>query len=124
MVVAVVAAQVDLGTYHNNLLGALLPLSIVARANMMLVDTPHFYIPVAGIQEVYRHLVQIYRIDKLRISLRTYYGSILSGALERSNVDLSEEMVGLITAQRNFQANAKAIDTATQISQTIINLRT
>ena len=50
-------------------------------------------------------------------------GSLLSGALERSNVDLSEEMVNLITAQRNFQANAKAIDTATQISQTIINLR-
>lgn len=52
-----------------------------------------------------------------------FFGGILSGALERSNVDLSEEMVGLITAQRNFQANAKAIDTATQISQTIINLR-
>ncbi len=52
------------------------------------------------------------------------YGTILSGALERSNVDLAEEMVGLISAQRNFQANAKAIDTATQISQTIINLRT
>ena len=34
-----------------------------------------------------------------------------------------EELVGLITAQRNFQANAKAIDTATQISQTVINLR-
>ncbi len=52
------------------------------------------------------------------------YGTILSGALERSNVDIAEELVGLITAQRNFQANAKAIDTATQISQTIINLRT
>ncbi len=52
------------------------------------------------------------------------YGDLLSGTLERSNVDLAEEMVGLITAQRNFQANAKAIDTATQISQTIINLRT
>lgn len=52
------------------------------------------------------------------------YGSILSGALERSNVDLAEEMVGLISAQRNFQANAKAIDTASQLSQTIINLRT
>lgn len=52
------------------------------------------------------------------------YGSLLSGALERSNVDLAEEMVGLITAQRNFQANAKAIDTATQLSQTILNLRT
>lgn len=51
-------------------------------------------------------------------------GGILSGAIERSNVDLAEEMVGLITAQRNFQANAKAIDTATQISQTVINLRT
>ncbi|WP_324261174.1 flagellar hook basal-body protein [Altererythrobacter sp. H2] len=50
-------------------------------------------------------------------------GQIMSGALERSNVDLAEEMVALITAQRNFQANAKAIDTATQISQTIINLR-
>ena len=51
------------------------------------------------------------------------YGNVLSGALERSNVDLAEEMVGLITAQRYFQANAKAIDTATQLSQTIINLR-
>ena len=52
------------------------------------------------------------------------YGSLLSGALERSNVDIAEELVGLITAQRNFQANAKAIDTASQISQTVINLRT
>ena len=52
------------------------------------------------------------------------YGRLLSGALERSNVDIAEELVNLITAQRNFQANAKAIDTATQISQTIINLRT
>lgn len=52
------------------------------------------------------------------------YGTILAGSLERSNVDLAEEMVGLISAQRNFQANAKAIDTASQLSQTIINLRT
>lgn len=51
------------------------------------------------------------------------YGSLMSGAIERSNVDIAEELVGLITAQRNFQANAKAIDTATQISQTVINLR-
>lgn len=52
------------------------------------------------------------------------FGTILSGALEQSNVDIAEEMVGLITAQRYFQANAKAIDTATQLSQTIVNLRT
>jgi flagellar hook protein FlgE len=52
------------------------------------------------------------------------FGTMLSGSLEQSNVDIAEEMVGLITAQRYFQANAKAIDTATQLSQTIINLRT
>lgn len=52
------------------------------------------------------------------------YGTVLGGSLERSNVDLAEEMVSLISAQRNFQANAKAIDTASQLSQTIINLRT
>ena len=51
------------------------------------------------------------------------FGNLLSGALERSNVDIGEELVGLIAAQRYFQANAKAIDTATQISQTIITLR-
>jgi flagellar hook protein FlgE len=52
------------------------------------------------------------------------YGALLSGTLEGSNVDLSSELVGLVSAQRNFQANAKAIDTNTQISQTIINLHT
>ena len=52
------------------------------------------------------------------------YGGLLAGSLERSNVDVAEELVGLITAQRAFQANAKAIDTSSQISQTIINLRT
>jgi flagellar hook protein FlgE len=51
------------------------------------------------------------------------YGSLMAGALERSNVDLAGEMVSLLTAQRNFQANARAIDTATQISQTVLNLR-
>lgn len=50
-------------------------------------------------------------------------GAIQSGALEDSNVDLSEQLVRLIIAQRNFQANAKTIETANQITQTIINLR-
>lgn len=50
-------------------------------------------------------------------------GQLLAGALERSNVDLAEEMVSLLTAQRNFQANARAIDTATAISQTVLNLQ-
>jgi len=49
-------------------------------------------------------------------------GSLESGALEASNVDLSSQMVNLITAQQYFQANAKAIDTNTTISEAIINL--
>lgn len=49
-------------------------------------------------------------------------GSIRSGALERANVDVTEELVALIAAQRNFQANAKAIETDKAMTQTIINL--
>ncbi|CAN5428747.1 flagellar hook protein FlgE [soil metagenome] len=51
------------------------------------------------------------------------FGSLMSGTVEGSNVDLTEELVALIAAQRNFQANAKALDTAGQISQTIFNMR-
>jgi flagellar hook protein FlgE len=52
------------------------------------------------------------------------FGSLMSGAIERSNVDITEELVGLIAAQRNFQANAKSLETSSQISQTIFNIRT
>ena len=51
------------------------------------------------------------------------FGSIQSGSLERSNVDITEELVNLITAQRNFQANSKAIETETTLTQTIIQIR-
>jgi flagellar hook protein FlgE len=50
-------------------------------------------------------------------------GLIESGALEGSNVDLTEQLVRMITAQRNFQANAQIISTADTVTQTIINLR-
>lgn len=50
-------------------------------------------------------------------------GDISSGAIEESNVDLSEQLVNLIIAQRNYQANAKTIETANATTQTIINLR-
>jgi flagellar hook protein FlgE len=49
-------------------------------------------------------------------------GNVISGALEDSNVELSEQLVQLIIAQRNFQANARTISTADEITQTIINL--
>jgi flagellar hook protein FlgE len=50
-------------------------------------------------------------------------GLIQAGALESSNVDLTEQLVNMITAQRNFQANAQMISTADQVTQTIINIR-
>jgi flagellar hook protein FlgE len=50
------------------------------------------------------------------------FGNLRSSALEDSNVDLSEELVGLIIAQRNFQASAKTIETSDTVTQTIIQL--
>jgi flagellar hook protein FlgE len=50
------------------------------------------------------------------------FGSIQSGALEASNVDLTTELVNMITAQRAFQANAQVITTSNQLSQTVINI--
>ncbi len=49
-------------------------------------------------------------------------GLIQSGAREESNVDISEELVNLIIAQRNYQSNAKTIETADQVTQTILNI--
>ncbi len=51
------------------------------------------------------------------------FGQIQSGALEASNVDIAAQLVNLITAQRNFQANAEVISTADTLAQTIINIR-
>ncbi len=50
-------------------------------------------------------------------------GVIQAGAVEESNVELSGELVNLIEAQRNFQANARTIQTADAITQSIINIR-
>ncbi|WP_051206385.1 flagellar hook-basal body complex protein [Oceanospirillum maris] len=50
-------------------------------------------------------------------------GSIESRTLEDANVDLSEELVDMIIAQRDYQANAKTLQTADTLTQTIINLR-
>lgn len=50
-------------------------------------------------------------------------GTVQSGALEGSNVDLTEQLVKMITAQRNFQANAQVISTEDTVTQSIINIR-
>jgi flagellar hook protein FlgE len=49
-------------------------------------------------------------------------GSIQGGALEQSNVDMATEFANLIMAERDYQANAKAIMTADDVTQTTINL--
>jgi flagellar hook protein FlgE len=51
------------------------------------------------------------------------FGVIQSGSLEASNVDLTEELVNMITSQRLFQANAQVISTMDSVTQTIINIR-
>lgn len=50
-------------------------------------------------------------------------GTLTSGALEASNVDQSKELVNMIVAQRNYQANAQTIKTQDQILNTLVNLR-
>lgn len=57
------------------------------------------------------------------VPMSSNFGAIQAGALEDSNVKLTEELVDLIIAQRNFQANAQTIKTADTTTQTIINMR-
>ncbi|MCZ2407474.1 MAG: flagellar hook protein FlgE [Burkholderiales bacterium] len=51
------------------------------------------------------------------------FGALRSGALEDSNVDLTAELVNMMTAQRAYQANAQTIKTQDQIMSTLVNLR-
>jgi flagellar hook protein FlgE len=51
------------------------------------------------------------------------FGILRSGALEESNVDLTAELVNMMTAQRSYQANAQTIKTQDQIMTTLVNLK-
>ncbi|MEG0007238.1 MAG: flagellar hook protein FlgE [Aeromonas sp.] len=51
------------------------------------------------------------------------FGSIKSSALEQSNVDLTTELVDLITAQRNFQANSRSLEVNSSLQQSILQIR-
>lgn len=50
-------------------------------------------------------------------------GTLVSGALEGTNVDLTQELVKMITAQRSFQANTQVITTNNTLYQAILNIR-
>ncbi|NRD73325.1 flagellar hook protein FlgE [Shewanella sp. VB17] len=51
------------------------------------------------------------------------FGSIRSSALEQSNVDLTTELVDLISAQRNFQANSRTLEVNNTLQQTVLQIR-
>jgi flagellar hook protein FlgE len=51
------------------------------------------------------------------------FGDINSSALEQANVNLTSELIDLIIAQRNFQANSRALEVNNQLNQTILNIR-
>jgi flagellar hook protein FlgE len=53
----------------------------------------------------------------------TKLGALVSGALEQSNVDLTQELVNLIVAQRTYQANTQTVKTQDQVVQSLINMR-
>jgi flagellar hook protein FlgE len=50
-------------------------------------------------------------------------GTVQSGALEASNVDLTKQLVDMIVSQRSFQANAQVVSAVDTLTQTIVNLR-
>ncbi len=51
------------------------------------------------------------------------YGSVLSGALEDSNVDIAEELTAMIEAQRNYTANSKVFQTGSELMEVLVNLK-
>ena len=51
------------------------------------------------------------------------FGALRSGALEDSNVDITAELVNMMTAQRTYQANAQTIKTQDQVLSTLLNMR-
>ena len=53
----------------------------------------------------------------------TGYGSVISGALEDSNVDIAEELTGMIESQRNYTANSKVFQTGSELMEVLVNLK-
>lgn len=90
--------QVALTTFNN-------PQGLEAKGNNLWVETFDSGTPRTGSPDT------------------SNLGKIQAGALESSTVDLTEQLVNMIVAQRNFRANAQMITTQDQITQTVINIR-
>jgi flagellar hook protein FlgE len=93
------------------------------RAQVMLQD---FQDPQALINEagnLYSNMTNAGPLAAATAPGSNGLGQIQSGYVEISNVDLSQEMADLITAQRGFEANSKIVTTSDQLLQTLVNMK-
>ena len=91
-------AQVALAAFNN-------PAGLTASGDNVFTESANSGLPVIG------------------FSGTTSSSTITPGALESSNVDISEEFTDMIVTQRGFQANARVITTADEMLNDIVNLR-
>ncbi len=101
-------------SYSN---GDLIPRYRVALAN---VQSPDNLRPIAG--NLYTQSNSS-GVVVLGYAGSSGFGEILSGALEDSNVDVAEELTGMIEAQRNYTANSKVFQTGSELMEVLVNLK-
>ncbi|MGS0893070.1 flagellar hook protein FlgE [Burkholderia stagnalis] len=101
------------GNYSN---GQTATLGQIALANF---NNPNGLVNIGGNQYVE---TAASGVPQISAPGSTNHGTLQGSALENSNVDLTSELVNLITAQRNYQANAQTIKTQQTVDQTLINL--
>ncbi|UVE53969.1 flagellar hook protein FlgE [Burkholderia sp. EMB26] len=101
------------GNYSN---GQTAVLGLIALANF---NNPNGLVNLGGNQYVESAASGVPQVSAPG---STNHGTLQGSALENSNVDLTSQLVNLITAQRNYQANAQTIKTQQTVDQTLINL--
>lgn len=92
-----------------------------ARGKLTLADFRN----VQGLQQVGGAWLETYESGQAVLGSPGVgkFGGLRAGAVEDSNVDLTAELVNMMTAQRNYQANAQTIKTQDQVMSTLVNLR-
>lgn len=97
--------------------GDLVPKYRIAMAN---VQSPDMLKPLAG--NVYSQSNDS-GVIVMGYPGNSGYGTILSGALEDSNVDIAEELTSMIESQRNYTANSKVFQTGSELMEVLVNLK-
>ncbi|QRM54247.1 flagellar hook protein FlgE [Sinorhizobium sp. BG8] len=90
------------------------------RIAMASVQSPDMLTPLAG--NVYSQSNES-GVIVMGYAGSNGYGSIVSGALEDSNVDIAEELTAMIESQRNYTANSKVFQTGSELMETLVNLK-